>query len=88
MVLNRALGWAGDKYKVGNPGREGLFDGILDDRLVDDRQQFFRHCLGGWQKPRPQSGYRKYCFSNFLHVFFGRVFSSVHLSVRYRGLRP
>ena len=59
MILDRALGAAGDEDQIGDPGGDGLFDGILDDRLVDDGQQLFRHGLGGGQKARAQPRHGK-----------------------------
>lgn len=46
MVLDGALSATGDKNQVGDSGRDRLFDGELDDRLVDDRQQFLGQATG------------------------------------------
>ena len=41
----------GDKKELLDAGRLGLFDGVMDQRLVDDRQHFLWHRLGRRQKP-------------------------------------
>ena len=47
MIFNGSLGSADNRVMVGSHGCCGLFNGILDDRLVYYRQQFPRRCLGG-----------------------------------------
>ena len=59
MVVDRALGAARDKKELLDPGRLGLLDSVVNERLVDDRQHFFRHCLGRRQKPGAQPGNRE-----------------------------
>jgi hypothetical protein len=55
VVLDGALGPARDKHQLGNARRDRLFNSILDDGLVDDGQQFLRHCLGGGKEPGAQA---------------------------------
>jgi hypothetical protein len=54
MVLDRPLGPARHEDKLGDARRNRLLNGILDDRLVDDRQQLLRHRLCGGQEPCPK----------------------------------
>ena len=58
MILQRALAAAGDEDDLLDPGRQRLFDRILDQRLVDDGQHLLGHRLGGGQKPcaQPRDG--------------------------------
>ena len=67
MVLDGALGAAGDEDHVGDAGGDRLFDRILDQRLVDDRQHFLGAGLGRRQETRSQAGDRKYGFGDFFH---------------------
>jgi CBS domain-containing protein len=46
MILDRALGAAGDEVELLNPSGLRLFDGVVDEWPVDDRQHFLRHGLG------------------------------------------
>src|SRR3546814_15757273 len=55
MVLDRGLAAAGDEDQLLDPGVARLVDRILDERLVDDRQHFLRHRLGGRQEPGPEA---------------------------------
>ncbi len=59
MVLDRALAAAGDEDQFLDPGGAGLFDGVLDQRLVDDGQHFLRHRLGGGQETRAETADRE-----------------------------
>ena len=45
-------------------GRDRLLDGVLDDRLVDERQHLLGLRLGGRQEPCPPAGGREHCFAN------------------------
>ena len=38
------------------PDGDRFFDAVLDDRLVDERQHFFRLRLGGRQEPGAETG--------------------------------
>ena len=55
VVLDRALASAGDDEYVVDAGGDRLFDHVLDDRLVHDRQHLFRLRLGGGQEPRAET---------------------------------
>ncbi|RWA51779.1 hypothetical protein AU476_20850 [Cupriavidus sp. UYMSc13B] len=55
MVLDGALGAAGDKDHLGNAGGHGFFHGVLDQWLVDDRQHFLRARFGGGEEAGAQS---------------------------------
>ena len=50
VVLDRALVAAGDEDHVADAGGIGLFDRVLDQRLVHHRQHFLGLRLGGRQK--------------------------------------
>ena len=52
MVLDRALGAARDEDHVGDARGRGFLDGVLDERLVDDRQQL----LGTGFRRRKKAG--------------------------------
>ena len=60
VILDGALGAAGDENEPGGTGRDRLFHRILYEWLVDDRQHFLRHRLGGRQKPCSAPCYGKY----------------------------
>src|SRR6185437_8768727 len=64
MILNRTLGSAGDEYQAPRAGRQGLLDGVLDERLVDHRKHLLGAGLGGGKEPRPAPGDRKHCGTN------------------------
>ncbi len=66
MVLDDVLAAAGDEDELLDPGFPGFLDGILDDRLVDDRQHLLGHGLGGGQKAGAHAGDRKDGFANGL----------------------
>ena len=59
MVLDRALVAAGDEDHVGDAGRRGLLDRVLDQRLVDDRQHLLRTRLGDGQEAAAEAGDRE-----------------------------
>jgi hypothetical protein len=42
VVLDGALTGGRDDDDLGDAGGRGLLDGVLDDRLVDERQRLFR----------------------------------------------
>jgi hypothetical protein len=60
MILDDGLVAAGDEDKVLDAGLARLVDRILDQRAVDDRQHFLRHCLGGGQEACAEPGHGKY----------------------------
>ena len=68
MVLDRRLVPAGDKDELFNPRGGGFLDGILDQRLVDDRQHFLRHRLRGGKKAGAEPADGKNGFPDHLGV--------------------
>lgn len=50
MVFDAAFVASGNKHHFRAAGFHGFFYGVLDQRLVDDGQHFFRACLGGGQE--------------------------------------
>ncbi len=74
MIVDRALAPARDKEELLDPGRLGLLDRVMNERLVDDRQHLFRHRLGRRQEPGSQPGDRKNGLANwFVHELLDRV---------------
>ena len=63
MVLDRRLAAAGDEDEFLDSRFAGLLDGILDQRLVDDRQHLLGHRLGRRQEPGAEAGDRKNGFA-------------------------
>ena len=61
MVLDRPLGRAGDEHQLFGAGLQRLFDRVLDQRLVDDRQHLLGTGLGGRQEPGAASRHGKDC---------------------------
>src|ERR1700683_3798416 len=71
MILDGALGRAGDEHQPPGTGGQRLIDRVLDQRLVDDRQHFLRTGLGRRQEACAASGYREHrgpnlCYSHAL----------------------
>ena len=64
MILDHMLAAAGDEDELLDAGFARFLHAILDHRLVDDRQHFFRNRLGGGQKTCAHSGDGKYGFTN------------------------
>ena len=60
MLHQRRLAASGDHAELFNSGGARLLDGILDQRLVHDRQHFLGGCLGSGRNrvPRPATGDR------------------------------
>ena len=59
VVLDRAFLARGDDDDLLDPGGDGLFDGVLDDRLVHQRQHFLGLRLGGRQEAGAPAGGRE-----------------------------
>ena len=59
MILDGALGCAGDEDEPPRPGSQGLFDGVLNEWLIDDRQHLLGTCLGRRKKARAAPGHRE-----------------------------
>ena len=68
VVLDRALGVAGDEDELFGAGGQRLFGRVLDQRLVDDRQHLLRACLRRRQEARAAPGHRKYRRPDFRHA--------------------
>ena len=59
VVLDGALVATRDEDQGVNPRGDGLLGDVLDDRLVDHRQQLLWHGDGGWEEARAEAGDRK-----------------------------
>src|SRR6185295_12688552 len=55
-----ALVASGDEDEMFDAGLLGLVVDVLDQRLVDDRQHFLRHGLGGGQEAGAEAGNRQH----------------------------
>ena len=64
VVLDRALLAGGDDDDLLDARRDGLFDRVLDDRLVDQRQHLLGLRLGRGQEAGAPAGGREYGLSN------------------------
>src|SRR3954464_1666328 len=64
MIFDDTFVAAGDKDEVLDAGFPGLVIDVLDQRLVDDRQHFLRHRLGGGQDAGAEAGNGKYGFAD------------------------
>ena len=60
VVLDCALRAARDKNKICAAGLYCLLHCKLNERLVDDREQFLGHCLGCGQEPSAKPRHREY----------------------------
>ena len=56
VIFDGVLAAAGDQDDVGDAGRDGLFDAVLNGRLVDERQHFLGLRLGGGKETGAESG--------------------------------
>ncbi len=74
MIVDRALAPARDKEELLDTGRLGLLDGVMNERLVDDRQHLFGHGFSRRQKPGAQPGDREDGLADrFVHELLDRV---------------
>src|SRR5258708_28911101 len=64
MIFDRVLAAARDQNDVRDAGGHGLFDAILNDRLVDERQHFLRLRFGRGKEACSKARRRKHGFSN------------------------
>ena len=60
MLHQCGLAAPGDHAELLDPGGACLFDRILDQGFVHDRQHFLGHRLGGRQKSRAEAGDGQY----------------------------
>ncbi len=67
MILDGALGTAGDEDHVGDARRHGFFHRVLDQRLVDDGHHLLGTGLGGRQEARAHASHGKDGFGDFFH---------------------
>ena len=65
VVFDGRLAAAGDDDDLIAAGGQRLFDAVLDDGLVDQRQHFFGNGFGGRQKTCAESRSRKNCLAHF-----------------------
>ncbi len=70
VIFDRALRRARDEDEALGAGVERLLDGVLDQRLVDDRQHLLRRRLGRRQEARSSTRDRKHGCSNAWHRYF------------------
>ncbi len=64
VILDRALLAAGDDDHLLDAGRDRFLDGVLDDRLVDQRQHLLGLRLGRGQEAGAPTGGREDCLSD------------------------
>jgi hypothetical protein len=64
VVFQRTLAPTGDDGHVLQAGVPCFFNGVFDQRLVDDRQHFFRHGFGRRQETRAVTGSGEQTFTN------------------------
>ncbi|MCY1423440.1 hypothetical protein D9M71_391510 [compost metagenome] len=62
VVFQGALATTSDDADLGQAGFEGLFNGVLDQWLVDHRQHFLGHGLGGREEASAVAGSREQTF--------------------------
>ena len=74
MILDGTLAAARDKYQVCHTSGHRLFDGVLNQWLVNDRQHLLGHGFGGWQETGAKTGHREYSFSDGAHKLFPQLF--------------
>src|SRR6056297_4133857 len=67
MILDRTLRAARDKNQISDARLDGLLDGILNDRFVNNREKLFRHGLGGRKKTGAKSSNGKDGFCYRVH---------------------
>jgi hypothetical protein len=67
MVLDRPLRRARDEHELLGAGGDRFVDGILNERLVDDRQHLLRRRLGCRQEARAASRDWAYRRANLGH---------------------
>ena len=60
VILQRGFAAAGHEHDVLDAGGQRLFDRVLDQRLVDDRQHFLGYRLGRRQEPGAQAADRQH----------------------------
>src|SRR3546814_6089961 len=77
MVVESALSAARDEDELLDASGPRLFDGVLDHRLVDDRQHLLGDGLGGRKGSGAEPGDREYGLSNaFRHCLLSALMVS------------
>ena len=66
VIFDGLLAAAGDDDDLVAARGQGLFDAVLNDGLVDQRQHFFGLGFGGGQKTRAQAGGGKTALRTFM----------------------
>ena len=88
MVFNRSLAAAGDHDYLVAAGGQRLFDAILNDGFIHQREHFLGLSLGSGKKSRAQSRCWKHRLADFHHSCFGKTeLLSMQISVRASGYR-
>ncbi len=64
MILEGRLATAGDEDEMFDAGGGRFLDRVLDQRLIDHRQHFLGHRLGGGQEPGAETSDRKHAFAD------------------------
>src|SRR5690606_39468526 len=71
VVRDRVLVAVGDEDERVAPRLDGLVDGVLDQRPVDDRQHFLGNGLGGGEKAGTEAGHWEHGLANaYGHQYF------------------
>jgi hypothetical protein len=73
VIFDGILAFAGYDDDVLDAGGDALFNDILNLRLVDDGEHFFRLSFGGGQEARAKAGGRKDRLAYFLATTCGSV---------------
>ena len=60
VIDHRRLAARGHEHDLFDAGRHGFLDGVLNDGLVDQRQHFLRHGLGGRKEPGAKARRREH----------------------------
>ena len=66
MVFHRGLAAGRDQNDLGTAGGDGLFDAVLDQRLVDQAEHLLRGGFGSGEESRSHASGGEDCFTNFL----------------------
>jgi hypothetical protein len=67
VILDRPFTAAGDENQVRHARGHRFLDGVLDERLVDDRHHFLGARLRRRQEARAHARDGKYGFGDFIH---------------------
>ena len=66
VILHGGFAAAGDDDDLGASGGYGLFNAVLDERLVDETEHLFGRGLGGRQEAGAHAGGGEDSFTDFL----------------------